>query len=717
MPLPAPILDDRSYQQLRDELVRRIPVYTPEWTDHNGSDPGITLLELVAFLSENLLFRFNQLPDLTKLAYLRLLRLPLRPAAAARALIALSNGEAVGTLVPQFSELKAGDVSFETQTEVTVWPVSALTVGKIRAAAPDREKEPEAAEFVLRAIDALGGLGNREPIYYQNQVVSADGSTPPVDCSAAVDGMLWIAVLKDKLAIPSTVPEVTLNIGFVPDREVPDLSQVAACPGAGAVTPAPPVEWQISTGKLAADGSPLYRKIELAGDTTRGLSQQGVVRLRLPGPPSAFGLFPAADADLGGAGDRPPALDEKTEANILFWLRAFRSDNSRLGKVLLVAVNAAEVTQTRPGGPEYLGTGNAQPDQTLRLLHRPVIDGSLVVEVEEAGAWRRWTPVDGFHASRPDDRHYVLDLEAGEISFGNGIQGLPPQIGQRIRAVSYRYGGGAEGNVPPGAISKLPRFASLKASNPLAAFGGSPAETIEQALDRIPGELRRRDRAVTAGDFQELALATPGAALGRAECLPRFHPPTRTTERPGIVSVVVWPAEDKVNPNAPMPDRNLLRAVCEWLDKRRLVTTELYVIPPTYRKVAVAVGLRVKPGYGVDAVRRWVELVLRQYLAPLPPYGPDGKGWPLGRRVYGPELEAAALQVEGVEFLEGLSVAGWNAAVNAWTPGTVELAVYESPELAEITVVEGPPLEPGKAVTPLPPAGVLVPIPVIREEC
>src|SRR4030095_5112157 len=94
MPLPVPILDDRSYQQLRDELVRRIPVYNPEWTDHNPSDPGITLLELFAFLGENVLYRFNQTPEPTKLAFLKLLQIPLRPAAPARALVAVSNPQA-----------------------------------------------------------------------------------------------------------------------------------------------------------------------------------------------------------------------------------------------------------------------------------------------------------------------------------------------------------------------------------------------------------------------------------------------------------------------------------------------------------------------------------------------------------------------------------------------------------------------------------------------
>src|SRR5690242_2494193 len=87
MPLPSPILDDRSYQQLRDELVRRIPVYNPEWTDHNASDPGITLLELFAFLGENLLFRFNQIPEATRLAFLGLLQIPLRAAASAQGLV------------------------------------------------------------------------------------------------------------------------------------------------------------------------------------------------------------------------------------------------------------------------------------------------------------------------------------------------------------------------------------------------------------------------------------------------------------------------------------------------------------------------------------------------------------------------------------------------------------------------------------------------------
>src|SRR4029077_17690606 len=149
-----------------------------------------------------------------------------------------------------------------------------------------------------------------------------------------------------------------------------------------------------------------------------------------------------------------------------------------------------------------------------------------------------------------------------------------------------------------------------------------------------------------------------------------FDPRTKITDAAGVVTVVVWPREDLKHPNAPTPDRTLLSQVCQWLDARRLVTTELYVIPPTYKKIAVAVGLQAKPGYGIEAVRRWAELVIRQYLAPLPPYGLHGGGWPLGRAIYGPELEAAALQVEGVQFIECLRLATWDEASGTWPEAT-----------------------------------------------
>jgi hypothetical protein len=723
MPLPTPILDDRSWQQLRDELVRRIPVYTPEWTDHNPSDPGITLLELFAFLGENLLFRFNQVPEATRLEFLRLLQVPLRPAQPSRAMLELLA--AAPTLVPIGTEARAGSTSFETEDEAKALPLSARAFAKTSSNEPTGE---DAKIYTDAAVQARG-LGSGEvAAYYTATMLGTDPALPgfsAVDFGATVDGVLWVALLRGK-SLPATdlspLARQVLNLGFIPDPEILTLDQVEACPGDGDAAGTDEVVWEISTPALRGD-DPVYRPLIVEGDTTRGLSRQGVVRLRLPEDVTSFGVPIPGQPDLEGTGSFPPVVDDQEiSASLAFWVRAYRRRAGRpLGRMLWVGANAAECVQVRTARPELLGTGTAGASQTYAVVHAPVVSGSLVVEVEEAGGWTPWTEVDDFAASGRDDRVFTVDLEAGKVRFGDGTRGRAPQIGERIRATKYRYGGGAAGNVAPKTITKVSGVVGVKSNNPRPAYGGADAEAVKDAVERIPGELRRHDRAVARDDFRELALATPGAGVGRAEVLPRFDPRTKQSPAAGIVTVVVWPAQDAQRPNAPMPDRDLLKCVCAWLDARRLVTTELYVVPPTYRKVAVSIGVKVKPGFGVEAVRAWVELVTRQYLAPLPPFGPSGQGWPLGRRVYGPELEAAALQVEGVEYVEKLRVSGWDDASQAWVEGTVTLKPWEVVELTDIAVVETQPgetpPEPGTGITPPATPQVPVPIPTIKDEC
>ncbi len=722
MPLPTPILDDRSYQQLRDELLQRIPVYAPEWTDLLPSDPGVTLVELFAFLGENLLFRFNQIPDATKLAFLRLLDVPLRPSTPATTLVGVATKTSAATTVAAGAEAKVGALSFSTTGEVTVLPLEVQAFAKSYADPPAGGEEKTYSDRAIRALVERGGIRDDEmAIHYVTQAVPADPSAPGAEAvpfSEAVDGMLWLAVISTKETAGTKLAGQQLSIGFVPDEEVPTMAAVDACPGVGDTRPTPPVAWQVSTGRISGD-RPVYAAVRVEADSTRGLSQRGVVQLRLPTDPLQLARFPAPDdPDLAGTGDSPPVIDDAELADkVLFWLRAFREGPDKLPTVVWVTANGVEVEQLRRAAPEFVGTGTGDAAQRYRLINKDVAPGTVVLQVEEPDGWRTWKEVDGFQASGEEARYYTLDSEGGEVRFGDGVRGRAPQIGERIRTTGYRFGGGAAGNVPAGALAKLEGFPSLKLVSPLPGRGGQDAETIGAALDRVPGEIRRRDRAVTASDFQELALATPGSEVGRAECLPRFRPRAPREETAGAVSVVVWPKQDAARPNAPMPGRTLLRSVCQWLDRRRLVTTELYAIPPTYRKIAVSVGVAVKSGYGIEGVRRWVELVVRQYLAPLPPYGPAGEGWPLGRRVHGPELEAAALQVEGVEYLEGLRLAepDENGVWVERTPVTLER--WEVPELSEITVVEGPPLRPGDELGPPPPEKTPVPIPTIRETC
>src|SRR5215207_143540 len=84
MPLDIPNLDDRRFQDLVDEARRLIPHYVPKWTDHNLSDPGITLLELFATLVDTMIYRLNRVPDKSYIAFMDLMGVRLEPPTAAK---------------------------------------------------------------------------------------------------------------------------------------------------------------------------------------------------------------------------------------------------------------------------------------------------------------------------------------------------------------------------------------------------------------------------------------------------------------------------------------------------------------------------------------------------------------------------------------------------------------------------------------------------------
>lgn len=130
MAIIPPRLDDRAFDDLRAELIRRIPIHAPEWTDHNASDPGIALLELFAALGDNLLYRLNRVPEAARLEFLRLLAIAPEPARPASAMVRLDAQRGPFAPVPvDFGtgsptlELAAGDVPFQALEELTVLPV------------------------------------------------------------------------------------------------------------------------------------------------------------------------------------------------------------------------------------------------------------------------------------------------------------------------------------------------------------------------------------------------------------------------------------------------------------------------------------------------------------------------------------------------------------------------------------------------------------------
>src|SRR5438309_1248434 len=143
MPLTIPALDDRKYQDLLDEALARIPVHNPEWKNFNKSDPGITLIELFAFLTENLLYRSNQIPERNRRKFLSLLGLQLQSASSARGLVTFSNerGPMETITLNAGLEVRSGQVTFRTKQGLDLLPIeSRIYYKSVLANPPDQLK-------------------------------------------------------------------------------------------------------------------------------------------------------------------------------------------------------------------------------------------------------------------------------------------------------------------------------------------------------------------------------------------------------------------------------------------------------------------------------------------------------------------------------------------------------------------------------------------------
>ena len=755
MAIQPPRLDDRSFEDLRDELVRRIPVHAPEWTDRSPADPGITLVELFAFLGDNLLYRLNRAPEAAKLAFLKLLNLPPRPAVPARVQVRLMLPKGgIEPVTPDFAptaprlELAAGPVVFEAQEEITVLPVEVQGWTKARHAEP---VPPEGTEAVNQLLESH--LGEAPPLlsaYRATPMPEVQGGALPAATSTAgtLDGRLWLCLLAPEDAIAALAPRTpaealavlrerlsgrVLNLGIRTDDALCGPADVTRCPDPGARGTPWPVRWEISTGRFSGAAkrvdSAVYERLSVVSDDTEGLTRSGTVRLRLPdaakGVPR-FGdwtaeSFDPPDPDLLGIGGLPPRLDDlKLAARVLAWISLRRPDPAHPPvRLRLVEGNSLTAEQAVTAAPELLGYGEGRPGQTVTLSRTPVIAGSEVVQVRGALGWERWTRAEDLASARPDDAVYLLDPEAGTITFGDGLRGRMPLPGEAIRCLGYRAGGGVRGNVPAGAVSRVRNArVPLRCENSLPAEGGQDAETIPEAEARIPRTFRTHHRAVAAEDFVEIALETPGRKVGRAHVLPRHKPQQRADGVPGTVTLIVLPAHDPVTPDTPTPDREMLRRVCAQLEPRRLVTTELYVTPPEYVPVDLSVAVEAEPGTGGETLKRWVELALRQHFAPLPPYGPDGTGWPFGRAVRDRDAEAAALRVQGVRLVNQVLLEGEAIAPDGTrTPasGSVPMAAWQLPVIRSVRVAIAETAEP---IAPEPPAPMDgLPVPVELEKC
>jgi predicted phage baseplate assembly protein len=180
--------------------------------------------------------------------------------------------------------------------------------------------------------------------------------------------------------------------------------------------------------------------------------------------------------------------------------------------------------------------------------------------------------------------------------------------------------------------------------------GGRDEETFEEARRRAPQALKNKDRAVTTEDFE--ALARQVGIIKRALALPLFHPGFPDTKVPGVVTVIVVPDSEAPDPR---PSEGTLRTVCAYLNQRRLLTTELYVIGPTYRLVRIEAEVIAANNADVGEIRTNIESTLVDYFHPLRG-GEDGQGWPFGGNIFYSRVYQRVFTVPGVDRIARLAI-------------------------------------------------------------
>ncbi|MFB9352794.1 putative baseplate assembly protein [Streptomyces heliomycini] len=606
MALPSPNLDDRRFQQLVDEAKRYVRQRAPEWTDHNVSDPGVTLIETFAYLVDQLLYRLNRVPDKNYTAFLDLLGIRLFPPTAAGADVDfwLSAPQPDTVALPPGTEVTtAGGESDE--------PVVFTTTDELRILPSE----------LIRLVTAprTGGQSDRTGMLADGLDIRCFQTRPEPG-----DALLF--------GLPTAVPRCIVAVRL--DSRVE---------GIGVDPRQPPLVWE------AWDGGG-WRPCETGADTTGGLNRPGEIIVHVPAGHTA--------SVIGGtrAGWLRCRVTEAEPG------QPFYSESPTVREAAVFTVGgtmSVEHAETVTDVP--LGTSEGVAGQTFRLDRPPVLldAGPPVVEVSSDEGWQRWEVVEHFGRSGPADRHVRVDATTGEFLFPPALRepdgtlrqcGAVPPKGARIRVARYRTGGGPAGNVARGAISVLlssvPYVARV--ANREAARGGVGGETVENARRRAPEALRMQDRAVTAEDYETISRrAAP--SVRRVRCLP-------AADAPGAVRVLVVPdaaadeEDDRLRFEQLIPSDQVLAAITASLDERRLIGTRLVVEPPVYQGVTVVARLSAAPG-DTDRVRGAALDALFGHLNPLVG-GPDGTGWPFGRPVQYGEVFGVLQRATGDALVE-----------------------------------------------------------------
>ncbi|MBN2982783.1 MULTISPECIES: putative baseplate assembly protein [Cohnella] len=709
--LPRIPLDDRTYEGILQEARRSIPRRLPDWTDENAHDPGMTMLELFAWLTEMQQYYLSRIPERNRRKFLDLLGEA--PREAASAVVEASFGSIrTPVTLPKGTKLRARDETFETADQVRLLPLAIeRVVTRTEREASDVTAANTQGDIAYFAFGSGAERGSRlyvaldaEPLPGQLVTMSVKlAGSPPSGGDRVVPSarVSWKAYGLDERTrqagwLPlETYEDATVHMTysgritfFFESQLLPVIVHPAndrprywiCCTLEEPGYESPPridglllntaVAVHRDTKSEALDfNSPGLRNWGLEADTYLG--RCGDLRVQVREEDGVWREWREA-ASFEGAGPEECRFVVETRAD---GSRVVRFGDGVRGKIPPAGKgNVRRIhSEASFGGRRWIGRSNGLPNQKFELhelVPRRKDEFRLQVGIPGEGhgewLWEDWTPVDDFDRSGPLDRHFVYDREKGEIRFGNDESGAIPAVcGEpNLCLIVCVLGGGERGNIQPhlltGWESPTQRAAGMTVTNAGYGYGGVEAETLNECVERVQLERHLPFRAVTDGDYAAITRATPGLKVARVHVIPGYAPGS-SLPAPGAVTVVAVPDNEAATP---MPSAGYLRTIAGHLEERRLLTTEVRVIAPEYVQVAVHAMVVVEPQFAGES-KRIVE-TLNRLLRPVGIRDPE-EGWPFGKTVYRGDIYSAISRVQGVAYVQDLwlEAAGRHAVKSA----------------------------------------------------
>lgn len=529
MPLPLANvnLDDRRWADLVEEGQALIPRYAPVWSDHNLSDPGITLIELFAWLTEQSVYRLNQVPERHRLKFLGLIGHPPQPPQPAQAVLAVQPWDLDPVLIPSGLQFEARDeegkaVAWRTLRDLNVAPVALTTVqldpgdGALRDRARDWRDGLSLAVFGAEPrVGAAMYLGF-EQIPAQTRVSLAfhfDG--PETDTLARV--RLINEAGQQHAASRPVLPDIRCDEGvqdvapglpphhsarvvwevFAEGEVWIPLHAVNEPPSPGqvwddtrSVTLNGIVEFNLPEslirGNVGAVTAPLYYlrcRLEAASyDAAPLLSDLSVNAVPIEqAVPVEHRFVISASATIDGlvpvVGDVVCVRMAVDSAGMITRLRFLgRESEDALGHPRLAVLAYVAPVAGTPGSLTLdvvaLGLGAGLPGQALTLPQAPVQRSGVTLYTHVDDQWHSWILRDDLDASCRADRHFTLDATTGVLRFGDGERGQVPEADVLILA-RYHVTRAEAGNLKVGSTF-------------------SPANTARNTLASLSDDIRQR---------------------------------------------------------------------------------------------------------------------------------------------------------------------------------------------------------------------------------